>query len=131
MCKDSREASTMHSEQEENVEYRLGEQKKIKCNLHSERQRKVHSYKSSSRHIVIVARSIIGIIIFVTMQQYHAVSASPNKDVQPAVRINKCCEKFEIYVDSRCTIAKEVNACKFYQKSNLLFRREEIFFLVL
>lgn len=98
MCKDSSEASTMHTEQEESIGCVLGEQKK-KCNWRSKR--------IGCNNNVIVA-SIVA--IFIAMQ--HAVSASPSKDVQPAVRINKCCEKFEIYVDGRCTIAQEVNASK-------------------
>lgn len=88
----------MHAEQEENIECVLGVQK-AKCNRHSKRNR-------CNNNNVIVA-SIVA--IFVTMQ--HAVEASPNKDVQP-VRINKCCEKFEIYVDLRCTNAQEVNESK-------------------
>lgn len=93
MCK----ASTMHAEQEENVECVLGKQK-AKCSSHSHRS----GCKSNNN---VIATSIMA--IFIVMMQ---VDASPNKEVQPTVRINKCCEKFEIYVDSRCTIAKEVNA---------------------
>jgi hypothetical protein len=100
MCKDSSEASTMHEKQEENVECVLGEQK-MKCNMHSPR----NGYKCNKNNVIVA--SIIAIFV-ATMQ----VEASPNKEVQPTVKINKCCEKFEIYVDSRCTIATEVNACK-------------------
>lgn len=89
----------MHAEQEENIECVLGEQK-AKCNWHSKRNR-------CNNNNVIVA-SIAA--IFIAM--HNAVGASPSKDVQPLVRINKCCEKFEIYVDSRCTNAKEVNESK-------------------
>lgn len=89
----------MHVEQEENVECVLGEQK-TKCNLHSPR----NGYKGSNNNVIVA--SIMG--IFITMMQ---VDASPNREVQP-VKINKCCEKFEIYVDSRCTSAQEVNTSK-------------------
>lgn len=87
----------MHAKQEENVEFVLGKQK-LKCNFRSQR----------NNNNVIVA-SIIAIFI-ASMQ---LVDASPNKDVQPSVKINKCCEKFEVYVDSRCTAAKEINASEF------------------
>lgn len=100
MCRDSSEASTMHAEQEENVECVLGKQK-AKCNMHRRR----NGYKSNNKHVIVA--SIIAIFI-ATMR----ADASPNKDTQPAVRINKCCEKFEIYVDSRCVTAQDVNASK-------------------
>jgi hypothetical protein len=105
MCKDSSEASTMHAEkQEENVECVLGKQK-TKCNLHSQR----NGYKCSSNNNNVIVASFIAIFIATTTLQ---VDASPNKEVQPFIKINKCCEKFEIYVDSRCTSAEEVNASK-------------------
>ena len=100
MCRDSSEASTMHAEQEENVECVLGKQK-AKCNMHRRR----NGYKSNNKHVIVA--SIIAIFI-ATMR----ADASPNKDTQPTVRINKCCEKFEIYVDSRCVIAQDINASK-------------------
>lgn len=98
---DASEASTMHffAEQEENTECVLGVQK-AKCSLRRKRN-------GCNNNNVIVA-SIIA--IFVAMQ--HAVGASPSKDVQPLVKINKCCEKFEIYVDGRCTNAQEINSSK-------------------
>lgn len=88
----------MHAEQEENIECVLGKQK-TKCNLHSKR--------IGCNNNVIVA-SIVAIVIALQ----HAVDASPSKDVQPVVRINKCCEKFEIYVDEKCTSAKDLNTSK-------------------
>lgn len=97
----------MHAEQEENVESVLGKQK-TKCNLHRPR----NGYKGNNNNVIVT--SIVA--IFIAMMQ---VDASPNKEVQPAVRINKCCEKFEIYVDNRCTIAKDVNACKLKINRNL------------
>lgn len=97
----------MHAEQEENIECVLGQQK-AKCNLHSKRNGCNNNYS------VIVA-SIVAVFV---MMHHAVVDASPSKDVQPTVRINKCCEKFEIYVDSRCTSAREVNACKYFFYSN-------------
>lgn len=91
----------MHAKQEENTECVLGEQQ-TKCNSQSKKN-------GCSNNKNVIVTSIIA-IIFMTTQ--HAVDASPSKDVQPAVRINKCCEKFEIYVDLRCTSASEVNASK-------------------
>lgn len=90
-------ASTMHAEQEENVECVLGEQQ-AKCNMHRKR---------IGCNNNVIAASILA--IFMTM---HSADASPSKDVQPSVRINKCCEKFEIYIDQRCTNAQEVNTSK-------------------
>ena len=110
MSMETSETSTMHAEQEENTENRLGKQK-TKCNLYNKRNR--------CNNNVIVA-SIIA--IFMTM--HHTVNASPSKDVQPSVRINKCCEKFEIYVDSRCTNAAEVNACKCSLKMQFCFKNK-------
>lgn len=55
---------------------------------------------------------IVVAIIFIAIATQQYVQALPNKDVQPSVKINKCCEKFEIYVDGRCTIAETVNSCK-------------------
>lgn len=107
MSMETSKTSTMHAEQEENTENRLGKQK-AKCNLHSKRNR--------CNNNVIVA-SIIAIVV--TM--HHAVDASPSKDVQPSVKINKCCEKFEIYVDSRCTIASKVNESEFYSSAVACF----------
>lgn len=51
---------------------------------------------------------IVAIIFTAIALQY--VKALPNKDIQPSIKINKCCEKFEIYVDGRCTSAELVNA---------------------
>lgn len=99
MFMETSKTSTMQAEQEENTENLLGEQK-AKCNLHSKRNR--------CNNNVIVA-----CIIAIFMTLHNAVDASPSKDTQPSVRINKCCEKFEIYVDSRCTSASEVNACEY------------------
>lgn len=89
--------STMHAEQEENFQCALGAQK-TECTWHRKRN-------GCNKNMIVA--SIV--LIFVAM---HTVDASPSKDVQPSVRINKCCEKFEIYVDSRCTSAQEVNASK-------------------
>lgn len=91
--------SKMHVE-EENIESVLGAQKSA-CNNHSQS----NGYKYSN---VIVA---IATVLLVMMHQ--TAEASPNKDVQPQVKINKCCEKFEIYVNYRCTIAREANESKF------------------
>lgn len=94
---DASGASAMHSaEQEENIECVLRAQQ-TNCNFHSKR----NGYNNNN----VIAASIMA--VFVMM--HHAADASPSKDVQPSVRINKCCEKFEVYVDSRCTSAKEVN----------------------
>lgn len=95
------ETSTMQAEQEENIECVLGVQQ-MKCNSYSKRNGCNNNYS------VIVA-SIAAVFV---MMHHAVVDASPSKDVQPTVRINKCCEKFEIYVDSRCTMAREVNVCK-------------------
>lgn len=62
---------------------------------------------------------IVVAIIFIAIAQY--VQALPNKDVQPSVKINKCCEKFEIYVDGRCTTAEFVNTSKLIFNSGTLF----------
>lgn len=86
------------SEQEENTECVLGAQQ-TNCNFHSKR---------NGCNNNVIAASIMAVLVLTTM--HHAVDASPSKDVQPSVKINKCCEKFEVYVDSRCTSAKEVNA---------------------
>lgn len=93
-------AMQLFEEQEENTECVLGAQQ-TKCNFHSKR----NGYNNN----VIVA-SIMAVFV---MMMHHAVEASPSKDVQPSVKINKCCEKFEIYVDSRCTSAKEVNTSEY------------------
>lgn len=106
MSMETSETSTMHAEQEENTENLLGKQK-TNCNLHSKRNR--------CNNNVIVA-SIIAIV----MTMHHTVNASPSKDAQPSVRINKCCEKFEIYVDQRCTLASDANACKYLLKRRLV-----------
>lgn len=87
----------MQAKQEENVECVLGKQK-LKCNSLNKRY-----YNNCAIVASIVA-------IFITLQ--HAAEASPSRDAQPSVRINKCCEKFEIYVDSRCTSAEDVNTSK-------------------
>lgn len=55
-------------------------------------------------HYVAIA-SIIAIV-----QNAHA---SPSKDILPTVKINKCCEKFEILVDSRCTPASTLNISEY------------------
>jgi hypothetical protein len=85
----------MHVEQEENVESILGKQQ-AKCNMHRR-----SGYKGNNNKVIVA--SFVALLIAV-------VGASPNKDVQPAVRINKCCEKFEIYVENRCEMAADVNA---------------------
>lgn len=48
----------------------------------------------------------VAIVVAIIVQTAHA---SPSKDIQPSVKINKCCEKFEILLDSRCTNAASVN----------------------
>lgn len=96
---DGASAMQFFAEQEENTEQVLGVQK-ANCT----RRRKRNGCNNNN---VIVA-SIIAIFVAV----HHTVGASPNKDSQPTVKINKCCEKFEIYVDGRCTSASEVNSCK-------------------
>lgn len=96
---DSSEASTMHCEQEEeNIERVLGVQK-TKCTFR--RGKKGNGYNNKN---VIVAMMM--------MMMHHAVDASPNKDVQPAVQVNKCCERFEILVDLKCVNAEGVNTCE-------------------
>lgn len=37
---------------------------------------------------------------------------SPQKNKFNIIKVNKCCEKFEILVDTRCTNAKETNSSK-------------------
>lgn len=46
----------------------------------------------------------------------HIAHASPSINIQPTVKINKCCEKFEIIVNSRCTNAASVNSCEYFVK---------------
>lgn len=112
MSIETSKTSTMHAEQEENIECVLGQQK-TECNSHSKR-----CNNNNSNCDVIVA-SIVAVFV---MMHHAAVDASPSKDAQPAVRINKCCEKFEIYVDSRCTSAREANACKFLFKNDFVLK---------
>lgn len=95
-------------EQEENVECLLGEQR-MKCTMHR-RQKKVHRCNKNDN--VIVVASFIATLVVLQLSYGNAVDALPSKDVQPSLKINKCCEKFEIYMDGRCTIAKESNSSK-------------------
>lgn len=37
---------------------------------------------------------------------------SPSKNSFNIIKVNKCCEKFEILVDTRCENAKETNSSK-------------------
>lgn len=56
------------------------------------------------------------------------VAASPRKDSPTAVKINKCCEKSEILVDSRCTFAKDINTSEFklcWALKHVLWRRPQ------
>jgi hypothetical protein len=77
--------------------------------------------KCSNNNNVIIAITFVAILL-------HCVQALPNKDVQPSVKINKCCEKFEILVDMSCTSAASINACEFiYFNSHLEFVRDENF----
>ncbi len=87
-------------EEEESTEILLGKQKrKVHITMHT--RNGICSNLTTIMNFYVV---IVGIIAIV--QNAHA---SPNKDVQPAVRINKCCERFEILVDSRCTNAASLN----------------------
>lgn len=99
-------------EQEENVECVLGEQK-VNCTMHH-RQQNVHRCNKNDN--VIVVASFIATLVVLQLSCGNAVDALPSKDVQPLVRINKCCEKFEILVDEKCTIAKDSNNSKFHDK---------------
>lgn len=51
------------------------------------------------------------IVILVIGQHSAQASPSPQNDRQ-AVKVNKCCEKFEVIVEGKCTIAKELNTGK-------------------
>lgn len=93
-------------EQEENVECVIGEQK-MKCMMHRQ-----NAHRCSRNDDVIVVASFIAILV-IQLSCGSTVDALPSRDVQPALKINKCCEKFEIYVDGRCTIAKESNSSEF------------------
>lgn len=56
-------------------------------------------------------------IIAIILLLQRGAHASPSKNVQPSVKINKCCEKFEILVDSRCTNAASVNSSELFLKT--------------
>lgn len=96
---------TLLMEQEENVECALGEQK-MKCTMHH----KQNVHRCNRNDNVIVVASFIATLVVLQLSYGNAVDALPSKDVQPSLKINKCCEKFEIYMDGRCTIAKESNS---------------------
>lgn len=64
---------------------------------------KCNNNKKNYKFNVIAYYLVIAIVL-------HNAHASPSINVQPTVKINKCCEKFEIYVNSRCTDAASVNA---------------------
>lgn len=51
------------------------------------------------------------IIILVVGQHSAQASPSPQND-RPVVKVNKCCEKFEVIVEGKCAIAKELNTGK-------------------
>uniref|UniRef100_A0A2M4D9G0 Secreted protein n=1 Tax=Anopheles darlingi TaxID=43151 RepID=A0A2M4D9G0_ANODA len=40
------------------------------------------------------------------------VAAAAATTTSNAVRVNKCCEKFEVVYDGKCTVAETVNASK-------------------
>jgi hypothetical protein len=102
------EKKTLRMEQEENVECVLGEQK-MKCMMHRQ-----NAHRCNRNNDVIVVASFIAILVLQLSCSSAFVDALPSKDVQPALKINKCCEKFEIYVDGRCTIAKESDTSKYF-----------------
>lgn len=58
---------------------------------------------------LLVARTYIIAISFMT--KHYMVMALPSDEVQvqPKVTIIKCCEENEIYYDSRCTVASDVH----------------------
>lgn len=59
------------------------------------------------------------VAIIATIAIVQNAHASPSKDIQPTVKINKCCEKFEILVDSRCTNAASVNISEYIGPSGI------------
>lgn len=95
-------------EQEENVECVLGEQK-TNCTMHRRQRNTAHRCNRKNDNVIVVASFIVTLVVLQLSCGNAAVDALPSKDVQPLVRINKCCEKFEILVDEKCTAAKESN----------------------
>ncbi|KAG5672697.1 hypothetical protein PVAND_002806 [Polypedilum vanderplanki] len=62
-------------------------------------------YNKNKNNVIVVA------IIFIALQCTQALPN--NKDIQNSVKINKCCEKFEIFVDERCTSIQAANTTGF------------------
>lgn len=62
--------------------------------------------KNNNNNVIVAA--IIFTVLFL-----HCAQASPNNVVHHSVKVNKCCERFEILVDSRCTAAESINACNY------------------
>lgn len=52
------------------------------------------------------------IIYFIITAQICLGLGAPQKNSFNIIKVNKCCEKFEILVDLRCTNAKETNSSK-------------------
>lgn len=59
----------------------------------------------------VILISVLSILLI--FNEIVGVVASPRKDSPTTVKINKCCEKSEILVDSRCTFAKDINTSEF------------------
>jgi hypothetical protein len=62
--------------------------------------------------ILIIVK--ISLLIVVLSSLVIGVNGSLRQDEEHPVKINKCCEKFEIMIDNRCTDAREINASKFF-----------------
>lgn len=52
---------------------------------------------------LLAATLVVGSVASTTPQKYN-----PN-----AVRINKCCERFEVMLDGKCTVAESINASEY------------------
>lgn len=70
------------------------------------RPQKTRNYHK--KNVILINIWLSYFIVVLSVIDY--VSGSLPRDDPNLVKINKCCEKFEIIVDNRCTDARELNA---------------------
>lgn len=80
-------------------------------NSHQENKFKRPLQTNNHKKNVILINFWISLCV-VVLSKIDCVNGSLRVGDSNFVRINKCCEKFEVIVDNKCTDARELNASK-------------------
>lgn len=80
-------------------------------------------FKEPRRRFIVDCNSIFGIFcIFLNFVTFTA--SYPQQNDPEVVRVNKCCEKFEVFIDNQCAFNNETGMSHISKENRIIKIRE-------